>query len=51
VVAEVEARWRTPEGPVFRVRMEDGGRFELAYEEGADRWRVRARDREGGAGL
>ena len=36
-VAEVERRWRTPDGPVFRVRSSDGRRFALAYEEAGER--------------
>ena len=39
-VAEVERRWRTPDGPVFRVRSSDGRRFALAYEEAGDNWIV-----------
>lgn len=38
VVAVVERAWRTPSGPCFRVQTEDGARFELVYDEGADRW-------------
>lgn len=40
VVAAVERTWRTPSGPHFRVRTQDDARFELAYDEQADRWRV-----------
>ena len=40
VVAVVERAWRRPSGPCFRVQTEDGTRFELAYDEGADRWLV-----------
>lgn len=36
----VEQAWRTPRGPVFRVRTADGRRFTLAYDEAADRWTV-----------
>ena len=36
-VEEVEARWRTPEGPAFRVRA-DGEHFLLAYVEHQDVW-------------
>jgi hypothetical protein len=39
-VAEIEARWRTPTGPVFRVRTESGNRFELDYHESEDRWSI-----------
>lgn len=38
LVVGVEARWRTPDGPAFRVRVESGKRFELHYQEGADTW-------------
>jgi hypothetical protein len=40
-VAHVEARWRTPVGAGFRVTCAGGDRFELLYEEQADRWSVR----------
>ena len=40
-VVRVEARWRTPAGAGFRVWCEDDNRFELLYEELADRWLVR----------
>ena len=39
-VEEVERSWRTPEGPVFRVRTADGRRFTLAYDEATDAWSV-----------
>lgn len=39
-VAVVEQRWRTPEGPAFRVRAEDGSRFELRYHESDDSWAI-----------
>jgi hypothetical protein len=39
-VTEVEARWRTPDGPVFRVRTEPGQRFDLHYYELEDRWAI-----------
>jgi hypothetical protein len=39
-VVEVEQRWRTPEGPSFRVRTEAGDRLELHYSELEDRWSV-----------
>ena len=39
-VEEVERCWRTPSGPVFRVRVTDGRRFTLAYHEAADSWGV-----------
>jgi hypothetical protein len=40
-VVEIERQWRTPSGPAFRVRVEDGRRFTLAYDEAADAWNVR----------
>lgn len=40
VVEVVEREWVTPEGFCFSVRTEDGKRFQLAYEEGADAWRI-----------
>ena len=40
VIAVVERIWRTPSGPHFRVRTDDGSRFELAYDEQADEWRL-----------
>ncbi len=39
-VEEVEERWRIPGGKCFRVRAEDGRRFELFYGELFDEWRV-----------
>ena len=39
-VKAVEARWRTPEGPAFRVRVQSEQVFELRYHEGEDRWSV-----------
>ena len=40
LVAAVERTWRTPSALHFRVRTEDGARFELAYDERADEWRL-----------
>jgi hypothetical protein len=37
-VVRVEQRWRTPEGPAFRVQVEAEGAFELHYDELEDRW-------------
>jgi hypothetical protein len=37
-VTRVEQRWRTPEGPAFRVRVEPEGTFELHYDELEDHW-------------
>lgn len=39
-VQEVERQWRTPAGPTFYVRVADGRRFTLAYDEATDTWRV-----------
>jgi hypothetical protein len=36
----VEQRWRTPEGPAFRVRAEPEGVFDLRYHELEDRWTI-----------
>lgn len=41
-VTSVERRWRTPEGPAFRVETELGGCFDLLYVEAGDRWRVQS---------
>ncbi len=40
-VSRVEQRWRTPEGPAFRVHTESGPAFELYYHEREDRWAIR----------
>jgi hypothetical protein len=40
LVTEVEARWRTPDGPVFRVRTEPENRFDLHYHELVDQWTI-----------
>jgi hypothetical protein len=39
-VERVEARWRTPAGPTFRIRTASGARFEVCYQEAEDRWSV-----------
>lgn len=39
-VVSVERRWRTPEGPAFRVVTELDGVFDLLYVEADDWWRV-----------
>lgn len=39
-VTEVEQRWRTPDGPAFRVRTKAGGHFDLHYHETNDRWMI-----------
>ncbi len=40
-VAAVEGRERTPRGLRFRVRVSDGRRFSLFYDEARDVWEVR----------
>jgi hypothetical protein len=40
VVDGVEARWRTPDGPAFRVGTEGGKRFDLQYRESDDGWTI-----------
>jgi hypothetical protein len=39
---QVKDRWRTPEGPAFRVLTESGKLFELHYHETDKHWTVRA---------
>ena len=39
-VLHVEQRWRTAEGPAFRLQTEPGERFELHYHELEDRWTI-----------
>jgi hypothetical protein len=40
LVTSVEARWRTPDGPAFRVRTAPGQRFDLHHHELGDRWTI-----------
>ena len=40
-VTHIERRWRTPEGPAFSVKTEQGPSFELHYNEMADLWTIR----------
>jgi hypothetical protein len=40
-VVRVEDRWRTPEGPAFRILAEPTEMFELHYYESKERWTVR----------
>ena len=42
VVQAVERAWRAPEGPHFLVRTEEGGFFEMAYDEAEGVWSVQA---------
>ena len=39
-ITEVETQWRSPGGQFFRVRVQDGRRFELFYGEHDDEWRI-----------
>ena len=39
-VAGIERRWRTPEGPAFRVETEQGIPFELHYSEREKVWAI-----------
>jgi hypothetical protein len=39
-VVHVQARWRTPEGPAFRIETEQGMCFELYYHEIEARWTI-----------
>lgn len=39
-VAEVTARWRTPDGKHFRVITDGRQGFELFYAEQLDEWRI-----------
>ncbi|MGD9047258.1 MAG: hypothetical protein PVF77_04345 [Anaerolineae bacterium] len=39
-VAQVERRWRCPEGPAFWVSAETGERFQLHYHEAARQWAI-----------
>lgn len=39
-IEAIEDSWRIPDGKCFRVRLQDGRRFELFYGELYDEWRV-----------
>jgi hypothetical protein len=39
-VAQIERRWRCPEGPAFWVNTETGERFQLHYHEATRRWAI-----------
>ncbi len=41
LVREILASWRSPAGWGFRVKTENGGLFELMYQELDDNWIVR----------
>jgi hypothetical protein len=43
VVEAVKRAWRAPEGPHFLVRTDEGGFFELAYNEAKGVWSARKR--------
>jgi hypothetical protein len=47
-VDRVEQRWRTPEGPAFRVRTDQGTLFDLHYYELEGRWAVQIVSAGGG---
>ena len=38
VVARIERAWLTPDGPAFRVRLEDGAVVDLQHVEASDEW-------------
>lgn len=40
-VADILARWRSPDEKGFRVRTHDGLFFELTYREIPDKWKIR----------
>lgn len=40
-VQAVEGAWLAPEGPHFLVKTEDGGAYELAYDDAEDEWSLK----------
>jgi hypothetical protein len=40
VIAQIEGRWRLPDGRRFRVRTHDGRLFDLSYYEQGGRWQI-----------
>ncbi|HEY4689699.1 MAG TPA: hypothetical protein VIK33_10335 [Anaerolineae bacterium] len=38
LITRVEQMWRTPDGPVFRVRLDDEAVVDLQYLEAGDEW-------------
>ena len=42
LVAKIEQRWRTPDGPAFRLWTESRECFELHYDELREAWAIRA---------
>ena len=37
-IAGIENMWRTPDGPLFRVRLDDDAIVDLQYLEASDEW-------------
>ncbi len=37
-ISRIENTWRTPDGPVFRVRLDSGAIIDLQYVEASDEW-------------
>lgn len=46
-VAEVLARWRTPQGQGFRLRGDDGALYVLVQDESSGRWTAEIDDSPG----
>jgi hypothetical protein len=42
LVAKIEQRWRTPDGPAFRLWTESGECFELHYDELQEAWAIQS---------
>ena len=40
-IQQVERAWLAPEGPHFLVQTEEGGTYELAYDEAEDAWSLK----------
>jgi len=40
-IAEILARWRTPDEKGFRIITTNGWIFELIYREGPDEWKIK----------
>lgn len=40
-VARIEQRWRTPDGPAFRILTETGERFDVQYHMQQREWSIR----------
>jgi hypothetical protein len=41
-IKKLIAEWRTPNGKVFQVQVENGRHFELVYEQDLDTWAINA---------